>query len=365
MSEYLYTTPPLDRSVGLRRHIMSTVMHSFGGWGYREIQLPMLHYFDALRPGLDDGLIERSFRFVDRGGNLMMLRPDVTPAVAQTFAYMRSPSLPLRVSYTHKVVRLERSLRRNQLETYQLGAEHLGGEEFTSDLEVLLLALEVLDRLQIPDAQLRLADHQLAGMLLHASGAPARIREDIKQALVARDAHEVRELLNRLGTRDTHARAIMALVQLKGGTHQLDTIREVFAHDRKIMERLDYMRRLIHTLNELGVGAQVHIELSELGGASYYTGIGFSMVSGAASRELGRGGRYDELIGHYGKPTRACGFSLSLEMIIQALHPTTSPHVSERDLLEPVQVDPEQPLEGLRAALKRRSEDLPTRVTTR
>ena len=71
MSEYLYTSPPLDRSVGLRRHIMTTAMHIFGGWNYSEIQVPMLHYFDALRPGLDEEQIERSFRFVDRGGNVV------------------------------------------------------------------------------------------------------------------------------------------------------------------------------------------------------------------------------------------------------------------------------------------------------
>lgn len=365
MSEYLYTTPPLDRSVGLRRHVMTTAMHSFGGWGYREIQIPMLHYFDALRPGLDDSLIERSFRFVDRGGNVMMLRPDVTPAIAQTFAYMRSPSLPLRVSYTHKVVRLERSLRRNQLETYQLGAEHIGGDEFLGDLEVMLLTLEVLDRLKIPDVQVRLADHHLANALLIASGAPARLRDDIRQALVARDTHEVRELLTRLGIRDSYVKAILALVQLKGGLHQLDLIREQFPYERKITDRLDYLRRLIETLNSLGVGDRVHLELAELGGASYYTGIGFSMVSGAATKELGRGGRYDELIGHYGKPTRACGFSFSLDMLIQAIHPPTLEQTIDREIPESVHVDPASPEEGLRAVLALRRVDQPSRIITK
>lgn len=365
MSEYLYTTPPLDRSVGLRRHVMTTAMHSFGGWGYREIQVPMLHYFDALRPGLDDSLIERSFRFVDRGGNVMMLRPDVTPAIAQTFAYMRNPGLPLRVSYTHKVVRLERSLRRNQLETYQLGAEHIGGDEFLGDVEILLLALEVLERLKVPDVQVRLADHQLANTLLMASGAPARLRDDIRQALVARDAHEVRDLLTRIGIRDNYVKAIMALVQLKGGIHQLDSIREIFPYDRKITERLDYLRRLIETLNELDVGRRVHIELAELGGASYYTGIGFAMVSGSATRELGRGGRYDELIGHYGKPTRACGFSFSLEMLIQALHPGLLEQTLDREIPEPVHVDPQAPSEGLKALMALRRADSPARIIER
>ena len=202
MSEHLYTSPPIDRSLGLRRHIMTTAMHSFGGWGYREIQVPMLHFFEALRPGLDEDQIERSFRFVDRGGNLMILRPDVTPVIAQVYAvqYGHTP-LPLRVSYTHKIVRLERSFGQRELESYQLGAERIGGDAFTGDLEVLLIALEALERMGLWDCRLIIGDHAIARSLLMATGAPGRIRDALRDAIVARDAFEVRALLERLGMR--------------------------------------------------------------------------------------------------------------------------------------------------------------------
>lgn len=366
MSEYLYTAPPLDRGVGLRRHIMTTAMHSFGGWGYREIQVPLVHYFDALKPGLDDGQIERSFRFVDRGGNLMVLRPDVTPAIAQIYAWqMRNVSLPLRVSYTHKVVRLGRSLRRNQLESYQLGVELIGGDELVADMEVLLLALEVLKRLKLPHVQVRLGDHQIANYLLESSGAPSRIREELREALVARDAHRVRSLLDKLGTRDAYARAIMIMVSLRGGASQLSSLRGIFPYDKRLNQRLDYLQTVLDTLTALGLEDRVHLELAELAGASYYTGIGFSLISGNSSKEVGRGGRYDELTGAYGKAAPAVGFSLSLEMLLDALHQSTH-HID--DNAQPMviaEVHAGDHIEGLKRVLSLREQDQRVRVVAR
>ena len=366
MSEYLYTAPPLDRGVGLRRHIMTTAMRSFGGWGYREIQVPLVHYFDALKPGLDDGQIERSFRFVDRGGNLMILRPDVTPAIAQMYAWqMRNVSLPLRVSYTHKVVRLGRSLRRNQLESYQLGVELIGGDEPIGDMEVLLLALEVLERLKLPDVHVRLGDHQTANYLLESCGAPSRIREEIREALVARDAHRVRSLLDKLGTRDAYARAIMAMVSLRGGPSQLQALREIFPYDKRLTQRLDALQTMLETLTALGLKDKVHLELAELAGASYYTGIGFSLISGNSSKEVGRGGRYDDLAGAYGKGAPAVGFSLSLEMLLDALHHSTHHLDDNAQSMAIAEVHEDQHIEGLKRVLELRAQDQRVRVVAR
>ncbi len=364
MSEYLYTNPPIDRAVGVRRHVMTTSMGAFGGWGYREIQVPLLHYFEALRPGLDDDQVERSFRFVDRGGNLMVLRPDVTPVVAQSFAQMRSPRLPFRVSYTHKIVRVERSFTRDQLESYQIGIEHIGGDELVADAEVLCIALEVLESLGLPNFQVSIADHQIAAHLLKGCGAPRRIREEIRQALVARDADEVAAMLNRLGARAQYVEAILAMAQVQGGQQQLDKIRESFPGDHHLRARLEYIERLTSLLGDLGWGEHVNVEMAELTGPSYYTGIGFSLVSEGAMRELGRGGRYDDLVGLYGRSVPAVGFSMSLETIVQALHPQMGQVSEAEDDDEAVRVQPDDPLEGFQRALERRRRGAVTRVTT-
>ena len=364
MSEYLYTTPALDRSVELRRHVMTTAMRCFGGWGYREIQVPLLHYFEALRPGLDDEQIERSFRFVDRAGNLIVLRPDVTPIIAQTFAQMRSPSLPLRVSYTHKVVRLERSFTRDQLESYQLGAELLGGDVATSDMEMLLVALEVLGALELPSYQIQIADHALATHLLRASGAPPRLRRALLDGIIARDTEEVRGLLDRLGTRAHFVEALLAMASLQGGREQIERVRRALPDDPRVGDRLDHLCWIDETLNSLGYYDHIHLNLAELGGASYYSGVSFSMSCEGSARELGRGGRYDDLTSAYGKPVPATGVSFSLETLIQALHPNSARVRTYAEPEDMIEVEGHAALDGLRRALEQRARGQRVRLHT-
>lgn len=363
MSEYLYTTPPIDRAVALRRHVMATSMHTFGAWGYREIQVPLLHHFEAVRPGISDAELERSFRFVDRDGNMMLLRPDVTPLVAQAFCNMRAPRLPFRVSYTHKIVRVERSFNRDELESYQIGLEHIGGESELADIEILLIALEVLNRLELPGFRISIADHKLASYLLKSCGAPARIRQDLQRSLIARDTDELRMQLRKLGTRPQYVDALLAMASLRGGRRQLEQLRDIFPHDRTVQGRIAYLMQIRAQLEELGYGEQARIELAELTGSSYYTGISFSILAEGAMREIGHGGRYDKLLEAYGRPLPAAGFSMSLETIMQVLGTQEAGASEEQEPhVEKLLVDQEDPIEVLKRAIAHRERDEPIQL---
>ncbi|MFU8803795.1 MAG: ATP phosphoribosyltransferase regulatory subunit [Bradymonadaceae bacterium] len=366
MLDYQFITPALDRSVSLRRQVTAQAMQVFAGWGYREIQIPLLEHFDSLKRGLDEDQISRSFRFVDRSGNLMVLRPDVTPAVAKTYAYqLQGLPVPLRVSYSNKVVRIERSFGGAQLESYQVGVELIGGEGLVADVEILLVVLEVLDRLGLERFHINLADHHTARHLLNATGAPSRIREDVQEAIHARDPDEVRAILNNLGARKPFVEAIAVLAGLEGGLQQLDWIERLLPNDLALIKRLNYLRDLERTMDELGYGTQVRIDLGELEGPSYYTGVAFSVVSEGVGRRLARGGRYDDLVGMFGAQTPAAGFSFSLEALVEILHPQTGQLGNLGKRSELINVNKTEPVQGLRDALERRRNNLPTRLVVR
>lgn len=366
MFDYQVGTPALDRSVSLRRQLTAQAMQVFGGWGYREIQIPLLEHFDALKQGLDEDQIARSFRFVDRAGNLMVLRPDVTPAVAKTYAYqLRGLPLPLRVSYANKVVRVERAFGAAQVESYQLGAELIGRRGLVADVEVLLIVLELLERLGLRGFHINLADHELAQHLLSGTGAPRRIRDVVEEAILARDPDAVRRILGDLGTRKAQVEAISVLAGLEGGLQQLKLIEKHLPTDRALGKRIQYLRAVEGTLDALGYGRKVRIDLGELDGPGYYTGIGFSVVSEGASRRLARGGRYDKLIGQFGVDTPAVGFSFSLETLVELLHTKMAQGTRRRRVHEVVAVDAEDPVEGFQEALARRRNNLSARVVSR
>lgn len=355
-------SPGLDRSISLRREVASRAMQVFGGWGYREIQVPILDYFDSLKQGLDARQIARSLRFVDRTGNLMVLQPDLTPAVAKVYAYqLQGAALPLRLSYAGQVIRTERSLTDEQLESNQVGIELIGARGLVADVEILLVALELLERLGLQNYQVNVADHRTADLLLAATGAPARIRHEVGLAIMARDSDAVREILNGLGAREVYVEALATLAQLRDGMVQLDVIAELMSTHLNVLERLDYLRVVERTLADLGYAENIRLDLGELGGQRYYTGLGFNVVAEGVGRELGRGGRYDELIGHFGQPTPAVGFSFSLDTIVEHLHAQPGRH-PERLSDQAIYVDPSDPIKGFHIALERRRKDKPTRV---
>lgn len=355
MIETTYIAPALDRSVGLRRQVTFQAMRVFSGWGYREVQIPLVDYFDSIRAALGQEQIEQTFRFVDRRGNVMMLRTDVTPAIAKLFAYqLKSQTLPLRVSYANKIVRIDRTLEGSNLESYSLGVELIGVPTLVGELEAILMALEVLERLGLRDFQVNVTDHGVASYLLSATGAPRRIRTQVREAIVARDADEVRRVLGQLGIRPHFVTAISALAGLEGGLLQLSQIEKALPDDRELVRRLDEMRKLLGVLSQLGYSKHIRLDMAELGGAHYYTGIAFNIVSETVGRSLGRGGRYDELIGMFGAPAPAVGFSLSAEALVELLDPMMEPAHRFDDVGESVSVDASEPSAGFEEALRRR-----------
>jgi ATP phosphoribosyltransferase regulatory subunit len=364
--EWQQLTPAVDRSVSLRRHVTSRAMRVFGGWGYREIQIPILDYFDSLKEGLDQRQIARSFRFVDREGNLMVLQPDLTPAIAKVYAYqLQGTPLPLRLSYANKTVRVERSFAGEQLESNQLGVELIGARGLVADIEVLLVVVEVLEKLGLDDFQINVADHLTAQLLLNATGAPSRIRDEVRAAIVARDPDEVRLVLRGLGAREVYIDAMSVLAELREGLDQVERIRELLPTQVKISERLDYLKSIDRTISELGLDDHIRLDLGELGGGGYYSGLGFNVVSEGVGRELGRGGRYDELIGKFGSSTPAVGFSLSQETLVELLHSRIQASRGEPEAENTIYVDPTDPVKGLRAALERRRAGKQTEIVSR
>jgi ATP phosphoribosyltransferase regulatory subunit len=363
-SQSIHQRWPLARSVGLRREITGLALEVFRGWTYHDIEIPLLDYVD-LRPevlALHD--TNQSFRVSDREGNLLVMRSDVTPAIARIYArQLRGLPLPLRVCYANRVVRANDGAGLERSESYQLGLELIGDTGLTGELEVMLICLEVLGRLGVEDFQINLSNIGIARRLLEMTGLPSAARRAVEAAVAARDPFEVREVLLRFGTRDRIAEAIASLTLLRGGADQIGTLRELLGQDRRLMEALEHVEALVAALGELGYGERLQVDLGEVHGPMYYSGLNFKVVSQRLGRELGGGGRYDELIGLFGEPTRAVGFSLGLDALLGALHaqPDEMPPLSA-PAGSAVRVMADAPVEGLRQALSRRAQGLPAVV---
>lgn len=366
MAESPYIAPALEASLGVRRQVTFQAMRVFSGWGYREVQVPLIDYFDAIKRGLDPDATERSFRFVDRHGNVMILRTDVTLSVAKLAAYQiqsAAARVPMRVSYANKTVRIERGTERGTSEAYQLGIELIGVSGLAGDVEVFLVALECLDRLGMADYQFNVTDHGIARHLLNSTGAPQRIRDVVRDAITARDPSGVRSVLRELGTRERYVEAVATLADFEGGLHQIVRLQELVPDDKVLHLRLERLRNLFATLSALGYRNRIRIDMAELGGAHYYTGIAFNIVSEAVGRSLGRGGRYDDLLASFGPKQPAVGFSLTADALAEALQPADIDMPNPRALSDAVVVG-ESLIATFQEAINRRLENRPTRIVS-
>ena len=347
---------PLSLAVSLRRDIIQRAVRIFRGWGYRDIEVPLLDDIE------DDGIWgkdtrRQTFQVVDRDGNLLALRADVTPAVTKLYArQLRASTKVLRACYANRVVQSAHAFGRRQSESYQIGVELIGLKGLVAEVEVVLVCFEVLSAIGVEQCQLNLGSIAVFNRLLDMTGLPAVKRLAIRSAMMDRDPYEVRQILHRCGTRSNITGALEAVASLQTGDEQIARIKALLPHDRQLGESFDHLEDMVKLLSELGFSERVNVDLGDLQGPTYYTGVLFKVVSESIGRELGGGGRYDSLCGNYGQEAPAVGFALRLDALLEILQPDAAEQLSV-PAGAAVRVDPARPLQGLRAVLERRSRD--------
>lgn len=300
----------------LRRRIEAVAASVFTGWGYEEVLAPLFDYSEVFaRSGRWS---ERAaYRFTE-AGDLLALRADFTALVARIAATQLPPEAA-RLFYRGETVR--RQERRLGPETgAETGIEHFrGGAE--ADLETLLIALEVLDRLEVPGFLVTLGHAGFPLGLLDAAlesvpapDARAAARKEALAGLYRRDRARIR------GALGPAAGPLMAALDRAGGPEVLDASA---AEEKTLPERaaraLDRLRTISETLAALGLADRFGFDLAEMRGFDYYTGLVFEIHAPGAGVEIGGGGRYDDLFGNFGEPRPAVGFAIQVDRVAALL----------------------------------------------
>ncbi len=299
-----------------RRRLVADTLDVLDGWGYEELDVPLLSPFEALRPAIGDDVDRELFRFVDRSGDLLYLRGDLTPTVAHVLAQrLNSAELPVRVSYANRVARVQRDFAREQLESYEAGFELVGSSGSDADLEALVIAADLIESLGVERSTFAVGDVRIARRLATRSGAPIA---EMLGAIAARDRQAVDRLAAEAGA-DTGTRAALAMIC---GMHVDQTQLATLAADGDAMLAgfALALQNLLQAFSSVAPRVSVALDLSTVGARSYYTGLQFSVVSEAWGTALGSGGRYDDLYGHFGPAVSAIGFGLHVDRLVRAGH---------------------------------------------
>lgn len=310
--------PETARRVRQLEHTLLTVL---GRWGYQEIIPPTFEYLDVLSAGLEPEVIENSYTFVDRtSGRMLLLRPDVTAQIARIVAMgMAGPHVPLRLCYRTTVFRHEPEHAGREREIFQVGAELIGVDDVATDGEILALLVECLARLELPEFKISLGHVGFFKALLAKSGLSPDGRKRAEQAAARKDLPRLEEILREERIPRRSAAAILEAPGLYGREEVLERGRVLAGQDRELRAALDRLSAVYRLLAAGGMQRHLLLDLGELRGFEYYDGVVFDVFAEGVGCELGGGGRYNHLIGRFGRDLPSTGFALDVDRLFRAL----------------------------------------------
>jgi len=306
----------------------------FEAWGYARIITPVFECADVLERGLGHDARAAAIRFVEPGtGEVVALRPDITAQVARLVATrLADHEAPVRLCYEGAVYRRSGRLadELGQREILQAGIELIDASEPAGDAEVLAVAAAALEAAGLHETRLDIGHVAPARFVLGAvvdagndaslasSGEANSARARLATALGRKDRVALRAAARALPP--AVAPLAEALGSLWGPAEATLAKARVLAWPAEVAASLDELAAVLAAFGELAdppVPA-VTIDLGDVRGFDYYTGVRFAGYAAGAPDAVLRGGRYDALVGRYGRPARATGFALDVEAVAQA-----------------------------------------------
>lgn len=294
------------------RRISASATEVFRRFGYSELTTPNVEYYDVIT-ATDYPLPQESMmKIVERTGKIMVMRPDNTVAIGRVAATkLHSLALPLRLYYHQTVYRSDDINTGARSEIDQCGVELLGASGIRADLEMLVLSLNVLKACGLHDYHIEIGHAGYVSSLLSS------LTEDqgatLRELLEEKNFVAYSEALSKMPD-FVDKEALMALPRMFGGVEVLDKARSL-TKNATALEAVEYLARLYEMLQRLGYQDNVRVDLSLSQSIEYYTGMIFRGYGQGAGTSVLSGGRYDSLIGHFGKDIPATGFSLDVDAV--------------------------------------------------
>lgn len=311
----------IGRAARRRRALEQAICSVFEGWSYEEIVPPIFDYYDVFIKGMGTGLEEQVYRFIDRDGNILALRPEFTSLVAKTVVTrLGKATKPIRLYYSGEVLRFEKPRGGRQREFAQIGIEHFGSSGKSSDIEILLIAVEVFQRLGIGDFQINLGSVDFFGGIVDRFDLSESQMTELKQVLNLKDQAGLESLLKRLSFEERRKQILRSIPRLTGGREIIREARSLIRNQRSV-QALDHLEEILEVFENLNLARHLTIDLGEVQGFDYYTGILFRAYVPQLGFEVANGGRYDGLPATFGEDLPAVGFSFSLDRLEQIATP--------------------------------------------
>ncbi|MCD8039615.1 MAG: ATP phosphoribosyltransferase regulatory subunit [Lachnospiraceae bacterium] len=291
-------------------------LHSFG---YQDIQTPTFEFFDVFSLEIGTTPSKELYKFFDKEGNTLVLRPDFTPSIARCAAkYFMDETIPLRFSYAGNNFINTGNLQGKLKETTQMGAELIGDASPEADAEIIAMLVEALLNAGLKDFQVSVGQIDYFKGLCAQAELDKETELELREFISIRNDFGAQKLLESKRLSEESITALLSVNGLFGSYDILDKALEYAGNPRSI-SAVERLKRVYELLKIYGVEKYISFDLAMVSKYHYYTGVIFSAYTYQAGSAIAKGGRYDNLLEKFGKPSPATGFVVIIDDLVTAL----------------------------------------------
>ncbi len=290
-------------------------------YGYRPVQTPSFEYFDIFGKEIGTTKSKDLYKFFDREGNTLVLRPDITPSIARVAAnYFMEETMPVRFCYKGNTFINTGSLQGRLKETTQLGAELIGDDTVDADAEILSMVVECLLHAGLREFQLSVGHVGILQGMMEAAGFHEEEEEEAVRDLIKNNNFfGLESFLENRHLDDGLKRLFSLLGRLYQSAEEFQAAKAAAEKYPKIHAAMEHLERLQSLALLYGIDKYISFELGVISSYQYYSGIIFHGYTYGSGEPIVKGGRYDRLLKHFGKDAPAIGFVIVTDQMMAAL----------------------------------------------
>lgn len=288
-------------------------------YGYEDIQTPTFEFFDVFSKEVGTTPSKELYKFFDKEGNTLVLRPDFTPSIARCAAkYFMEEQVPIRFSYLGNTFTNTSNLQGKLKEVTQMGAELINDTSVEADAEVISLVIEALKNTGLKRFQVSIGEVEYFKGICEEAGLDEETELDLRDCISGKNYFAAQELLNERNVEEPYRSILLQVADMFGNMSSLADAKALVKNQRSLgaIERLE---KLYEVLKLYEVEEYVSFDLGMLSKYNYYTGVIFKAYTYGVGDAIVKGGRYDNLLKQFGKEAPAIGFVMVIDDIMEAL----------------------------------------------
>lgn len=324
MSKQLLHTPEGVRDIYgneyLRKQEVENRLHAYMHlYGYEDIQTPTFEFFDVFSKEIGTTPSRELYKFFDKEGNTLVLRPDFTPSIARCAAkYFCDELIPLRFCYVGNTFTNTSNLQGKLKESTQMGAELIGDSSVEADAEMISLVVKSLQDIGLQRFQISIGEVEYFKGLCEEAGLNEETEMNLRACISGKNYFAAQELLKERDVKEPYNSRLLKIADMFGNMCSLSEAKTMI-NNKRSLDAIQRLEKLNEVLKAYGVAEYISFDLGLLSKYKYYTGVVFKVYTYGVGDAIVKGGRYDNLLSQFGKESPAVGFCMLIDNILEAL----------------------------------------------